>query len=73
MTTWPGIYFIKALLGSRDRREEHRDAVDWERVDAMLDFGGIRIEDDVLCTEEEPEVLTAGIPKTVEGLEAACR
>jgi len=36
--------------------------VRWDRVDALLDFGGIRIEDDVLVTENEPDVLTAAIP-----------
>ncbi len=34
---------------------------------------GIRIEDDVLCTEHAPDVLTAAIPKTVADVEAACR
>lgn len=31
---------------------------------------GIRIEDDVLVTDGEPEVLTAEVPKTVEAIEA---
>jgi Xaa-Pro aminopeptidase len=30
---------------------------------------GIRIEDDVLCTSGEPEVLTAAIPKEIEDIE----
>lgn len=34
---------------------------------------GIRIEDDVLVTEDGCEVLTASIPKSVEDVEAACR
>jgi Xaa-Pro aminopeptidase len=37
--------------------------VAWDRVDRLLDFGGIRIEDNVLVTPGEPEVLTAAIPK----------
>lgn len=40
--------------------------------DEALSFKGIgvRIEDDVVCTDGEPEVLTASCPKTVEALEA---
>jgi len=62
MTVEPGIYFIPALLQDPVLRERHRDAVRWDRVDALLEFGGIRIEDDVLVTDDEPDVLTAAIP-----------
>ena len=34
-------------------------------------FGGIRIEDDVLCTADGTEVLTADIPKERKDVEAA--
>ena len=34
---------------------------------------GIRIEDDVLVTEGEPEILTAAVPKTIEAIEALMR
>ncbi|MDP9152370.1 MAG: aminopeptidase P N-terminal domain-containing protein [Myxococcota bacterium] len=34
---------------------------------------GVRIEDDVVITEAAPEVLTAGIPKTVEEVQRASR
>ncbi len=62
MTVEPGIYFIPALLQDPALRERHRDAVRWDRVDALMDFGGVRIEDDVLVTDAAPEVLTAAIP-----------
>jgi Xaa-Pro aminopeptidase len=65
LTAEPGIYFIPALLSDPERRSKYRDAVDWGRVDKLLDFGGIRIEDNALVTDGAPEVLTAAIPKTI--------
>lgn len=66
ITVEPGVYFIRALLESPTHREKHRDAVDWSRVDGLLDFGGIRIEDNVLVTADAPDVLTAAIPKRLD-------
>jgi Xaa-Pro aminopeptidase len=62
MTVEPGIYFVPALLHDRDFRERYRDAVDWDRAEAMVGVGGIRIEDNVLVTDGAPEVLTADVP-----------
>ena len=62
VTVEPGIYFVPALLNDPENREKHRDEVEWGRVDAMLDFGGIRIEDNVLITDGGPDVITQDIP-----------
>jgi Xaa-Pro aminopeptidase len=61
-TVEPGIYFVPALLHDAELRERHRNAVDWDRAEAMLGFGGIRIENDVLITDDGNEVLTADVP-----------
>jgi Xaa-Pro aminopeptidase len=62
VTIEPGVYFVPALLADPDTRGRLRDQVDWERADAMVGFGGIRIENDVLVTDDGHEVLTGDIP-----------
>jgi Xaa-Pro dipeptidase len=57
VTIEPGIYFIDMLL------EQLKDrglgpSVDWGRVAFFRPFGGIRIEDDVVCTDDAPLNLT---------------
>ncbi len=75
-TVEPGIYFVPALLRDSERRQAFGDQVDWELAETYLKlhggrgFGGIRIEDDVLCTPAGPEVLTARIPKQRADIEA---
>lgn len=69
ITVEPGIYFIPAILQDRARREQYRDCVDWERVDGLLDFGGIRIEDDIVITTGGPEVLTGSLPSALDVIE----
>ena len=61
-TIEPGIYFVPALIHDEEFREKQRDAVDWERAERMLGFGGIRLEENVLVTEDGYEVLTENVP-----------
>ena len=51
LTIEPGLYFIEALLGAW-RREGDAQAVDWDVVEALAPYGGIRIEDDVAVAAE---------------------
>ncbi|MEO8672208.1 MAG: Xaa-Pro dipeptidase [Tahibacter sp.] len=57
MTIEPGIYFIDMLLAELKGKPGSSD-VNWDKVDSFRKFGGIRIEDDVVCTAGEPENLT---------------
>ncbi|MFZ1996902.1 MAG: M24 family metallopeptidase, partial [Solirubrobacteraceae bacterium] len=62
VTVEPGIYFVPAMLQDPERRTRHHDTVVWDRVDRLLGFGGIRIEDNLLITEGGHEILTADVP-----------
>jgi Xaa-Pro dipeptidase len=57
VTIEPGIYFIDMLLEQLNDRGLG-PSVDWGRVDAFRPYGGIRIEDDVVCTDDAPLNLT---------------
>jgi len=58
VTIEPGLYFIPTLL-NKLRATPAAKAVDWAKVERLARFGGIRIEDDVVCRAEgAPENLT---------------
>lgn len=57
VTIEPGLYFIDMLLDELRSKPEAKD-INWARVDAFRRYGGIRIEDDVACTDGAPENLT---------------
>ncbi|PKM15694.1 MAG: Xaa-Pro dipeptidase [Gammaproteobacteria bacterium HGW-Gammaproteobacteria-2] len=57
LTIEPGIYFIDTLL-AKLRAGPHAAAVNWASVEQLKPYGGIRIEDDVICTDGAPINLT---------------
>ena len=52
VTDEPGIYFIPALIEQWKREKTDGGRVDYARLEKYLDFGGIRLEDDILVTED---------------------
>ncbi len=51
VTDEPGIYFIPDLINDWKAKKHCADFINFEALEAYKDFGGIRIEDDVLITK----------------------
>ncbi len=63
VTDEPGVYFIPALIDDWRAKRLHTDYICYERLEAYRNFGGIRIEDDLLITKDGCRLLgTKRIP-----------
>ncbi len=69
LTVEPGIYFIPALIASWKKEKKHQAFINYQKVMEFINFGGIRIEDDVLVTTDGRRVLGKRIPKKVKEIE----
>lgn len=73
VTVEPGIYFIPQLIDIWKDEKKFTDYINYDKLEEYKDFGGIRIEDDVLVTEDNHKVLgKKPIPKTIDDVEAEC-
>ena len=52
VTDEPGIYFIPDLIDEWRAKGLHKDFINYEKLETYKDFGGIRIEDDILITSD---------------------
>ncbi|MCB0729602.1 MAG: aminopeptidase P family protein [Ignavibacteriae bacterium] len=71
-TVEPGCYFIPALIKKWKEEKKHLEFINYDKVEEYLNFGGVRIEDNVLVTQTSHKVLGKPIPKSVEEVEQTC-
>ena len=70
ITNEPGCYFIPALIDKWQAEGINKDFINFDKVNEYRDFGGIRLEDDILVTETGSRILGTRIPITPEEVEA---
>ena len=77
VTDEPGIYFIPALIDEWKAKQHCAAFLNFDKIESYKDFGGIRIEDDVLITPQGCRFIGAQRipyhPKDVEEFMAAHR
>lgn len=71
ITDEPGCYFIPALIDKWRAEHLHTDFLNFDAIDRFKDFGGIRLEDDILITPEGSRFTgDKRIPITINEVEA---
>ncbi|GAF05513.1 aminopeptidase P family protein [Saccharicrinis fermentans] len=69
VTNEPGIYFIPALIDQWKKTGKFADFINYPQVESYKNFGGIRLEDDILVTETGSRILGKRIPINPEDVE----
>ena len=57
VTIEPGIYIIPALIELRRSQDMYNNFINYDKLEKHKDFGGIRIEDNFLITEDGSQMI----------------
>jgi Xaa-Pro aminopeptidase len=69
VTIEPGLYFIPELMDRWGAEKKYADFINYDRLEALRSFGGIRIEEDLLVTAEGSRLLGKPLAKTAAAVE----
>jgi len=72
ITVEPGCYFNQPVLANARQNEQQRKYLNEEVLARFKDFGGVRLEDDVVVTQDGIENWTI-VPTEIEDIEALIR
>jgi Xaa-Pro aminopeptidase len=69
LTVEPGIYFIPELMDIWSAEKKHVEFINYPALAEFRNFGGIRIEDNYVITDDGKRLLGPPIPKEVSDIE----
>ncbi|SDZ73536.1 Xaa-Pro aminopeptidase [Desulfuromusa kysingii] len=69
LTVEPGIYFIPALIAQWQDEGRHADYINYAKLEKYLNFGGIRLEDDIVVTISGNRLLGRPLPLQIAAVE----
>jgi Xaa-Pro aminopeptidase len=70
LTVEPGIYIIPELIDRWKAEQKHTSFINYELLNDYRNFGGIRIEDNFVITDNGSKKLGKSLPKNLEEIEA---
>jgi Xaa-Pro aminopeptidase len=73
LTIEPGIYFIPELIRAWQKEKKFEQFIDYSRIGDYIEFGGIRIEDNIVVTDDGHRIIGNPIPKSVGEVEQICQ
>lgn len=68
-TVEPGLYFIPELARRWRAERKHEAFIDYDAVESYLDFGGVRIEENIVVTPDGNRILGPWRPRTIAEVE----
>lgn len=73
LTVEPGLYFIPELMDMWQGQGKLRDFINYDKLDAFRNFGGARVEENFLITENGNQLLGDPLIKSVADIEGLVR
>ena len=70
LTVEPGVYCIPALMDKWKAEKKFESFINYETLEVLRNFGGIRVEEDFLITSTGSKLLGKKLPMTVAEIEA---
>ncbi|OAJ35216.1 aminopeptidase P family protein [Piscirickettsia salmonis] len=73
ITVEPGLYFIPLLIKQWQDENKFHEYINYNALENYMDFGGVRIEDNILINKKSYDNLSENIPKEIADIEEICK